>query len=158
MKLHLAAVLSGLVFGLGVTIAGMNNPEKVLDFLDIAGNWDPSLALVLAAATGTAGLSFRYILRRRCPIFGTKFHLPLSNDIEFRLVLGAGIFGIGWGIVGLCPGPAFTTLLLGHWEAYVFFAGMIAGMIFYEWIDARIAARRERAANPPANAAHNTVS
>jgi hypothetical protein len=158
VKLHLAAILSGLVFGLGVTIAGMNNPEKVLDFLDIAGNWDPSLALVLAAATGTAGLSFRYILRRRCPIFGTKFHLPLSNDIEFRLVLGAGIFGIGWGIVGLCPGPAFTTLLLGQWQAYVFIAAMVAGMIFYQWIDARLAARRERAANPPANAVHNTVS
>ncbi len=158
MKLHLAAILSGLVFGLGVTIAGMNNPEKVLDFLDIAGNWDPSLALVLAAATGTAGLSFRYILRRRCPIFGTKFHLPLSNDIEFRLVLGAGIFGIGWGIVGLCPGPAFTTLLLGQWQAYVFIAAMVAGMIVYQWIDARLAARRERAANPPANAVHNTVS
>jgi hypothetical protein len=158
VKLHLAAILSGLVFGLGVTIAGMNNPEKVLDFLDIAGNWDPSLALVLAAATGTAGLSFRYILRRRCPIFGTKFHLPLSNDIEFRLVLGAGIFGIGWGIVGLCPGPAFTTLLLGQWQAYVFIAAMVAGMIVYQWIDARLAARRERAANPPANAVHNTVS
>ena len=113
---------------------------------------------MLAAATGTAGLSFRYILRRRCPIFGTTFHLPLSNDIEFRLVLGAGIFGIGWGIVGLCPGPAFTTLLLGQWQAYVFIAAMVAGMIFYQWIDARLAARRERTANPPANAVHNTVS
>jgi len=145
MRLFVAAILSGLVFGLGVTISGMNNPEKVLDFLDIAGNWDPSLALVLAAATGIAGLSFRYILKRRCPIFGTKFHLPLSNDIEFRLVLGAGIFGIGWGIVGLCPGPAFTTLLLGHWEAYVFLAAMIAGMICYQWIDARLANRLESA-------------
>ena len=146
MKALAAAILSGLVFGLGVTISGMNNPEKVLDFLDVAGNWDPSLALVLAAATGTAGLSFRYILKRRCPIFGTKFHLPLSNDIEFRLVLGAGIFGIGWGIVGLCPGPAFTTLLLGRWEAYVFLAAMIAGMICYQWIDVRLTVLRESAA------------
>jgi uncharacterized protein len=146
MRLLVAAILSGLVFGLGVTISGMNNPEKVLDFLDIAGNWDPSLALVLAAATGIAGLSFRYILKRRCPIFGTKFHLPLSNDIEFRLVLGAGIFGIGWGIVGLCPGPAISTLLLGRWQAYVFLAAMIAGMICYQWIDARLTVLRESAA------------
>ncbi len=128
-----AAVISGLVFGLGLAISGMVNPAKIIGFLDVAGDWDPSLAVVLAGATGVTMLTFRYILKRDQPLLDLQFHLPTRTDVDYMLVLGAGLFGIGWGIVGFCPGPVYTTLLMGRWETWVFFAAMIGGMVAFRF-------------------------
>jgi len=136
-----AAVISGLVFGLGLAISGMVNPAKIIGFLDIAGDWDPSLAVVLAGATGVTVLTFRYILKRDQPLLDLQFHLPARTDVDFTLIFGAGLFGIGWGIVGFCPGPAYTTLLLGRWETWVFFAAMIGGMASYRFGSLAVAGR-----------------
>jgi len=132
MKLAVV-VVSGLTFGLGITVSGMVNPAKVVAFLDIAGDWDPSLAVVLAGATGATILTFSFILKRPRPILDSKFHVPTRADVDFMLVLGAAVFGIGWGIVGFCPGPAYATLLQGHWEALVIFVSMIAGMATFRF-------------------------
>ncbi len=142
MKRLATAVVSGLVFGLGLAVSGMVNPAKITGFLDVAGNWDPSLAIVLAAATGTTVLCFRYILKRGRPLLDTEFHMPTRSDVDYSLVLGAGIFGIGWGIVGFCPGPVYTTLLMGRWEAWLFFAAMIAGMATFRVGSAFVANHR----------------
>jgi len=129
MKALAVALIAGLVFGIGLTISDMINPARVLAFLDVSGAWDPTLALVLLGATGVTALGFRMILRRQRPMFGSQFRLPSRKEVDVPLVWGAGLFGIGWGMVGLCPGPAFGVLLLGHWETYVFFPAMIAGML-----------------------------
>ncbi len=142
MKRLAAAIVSGLVFGFGLTISGMGNPAKVLGFLDVTGNWDPSLALVLAGATGVTILIFRLVLKRQQPVLDSKFHLPTRNDVDAALVLGAGIFGIGWGIAGFCPGPVYTTLLQGRWETWVFFVAMITGMAVFKFGSAYAASRR----------------
>jgi len=144
MKRLVTALLSGLVFGLGLTISGMGNPAKVLAFLDITGVWDPSLAFVLAGAAGLSALAFGHVLKRERPILAPKFNMPVNNDVDVRLVVGGGLFGIGWGLVGFCPGPVFTTLLLGRWESYVFFAAMIAGMAIYQVANAYGAGRSIR--------------
>jgi len=141
MRRLAATIVSGLVFGLGLVVSGMVNPAKVRRFLDFWGDWDPSLAVVLACATGVTVLTFRLILKRARPILDSKFHVPTRNDVDYPLVLGAGTFGIGWGIVGFCPGPVYTTLLLGRWETLVFFAGMIAGMASFK-LGAGLLARR----------------
>lgn len=144
MKQLVAAIVSGLVFGLGLIISGMVNPAKISGFLDIAGNWDPSLAIVLAGATGVTVLTFSLILKRQRPIFDSKFHVPTRADVDYILVLGAGIFGIGWGIAGFCPGPVYATLLQGRWETLVFFVAMIAGMAVFKFGSAYVASHRDR--------------
>ena len=143
MKRLVTAIVSGLVFGFGLTISGMVNPAKVLGFLDVTGNWDPSLALVLAGATGVATMIFRLVLKRQRPVLDSKFHLPTRSDVDSKLVLGAGIFGIGWGIAGFCPGPAYATLLQGRWETWVFFVAMITGMAVFKLGGAYAASRRD---------------
>ena len=144
MKQLIATIVSGLIFGLGLTISGMVNPAKISGFLDIAGNWDPSLAIVLAAAAGVTALTFSLILRRQRPILDSKFHVPTRTDVDYMLVLGAGIFGIGWGIAGFCPGPVYTTLLQGRWETLVVFVAMIAGMAVFKFGSAYAASHRNR--------------
>ena len=144
MKRILAAIASGLIFSLGLAISGMLNPAKVTGFLDVAGNWDPSLAIVLACATGFTLLTFRLILKRERPILDVKFHVPTRTDVDYMLVLGAGIFGIGWGIAGFCPGPAYATLLLGHRETLVFFVMMISGMAAFKFGSLYVANLRHR--------------
>lgn len=148
MKQLATAVVSGLVFGLGLAVSGMVNPAKITGFLDIAGNWDPSLAIVLAAATGVTVVAFHFVLKRERPLLDGDFHLPTRTDVDFMLVLGAGMFGIGWGIVGFCPGPAYTTLLMGRWETWVFFAAMIGGMAAFRF--GRIAVSGRRNSRAPA--------
>ena len=142
MKLAVV-VVSGLTFGLGITISGMVNPAKIGAFLDIAGNWDPSLAVVLAGATGVTILTFSFILKRPQPILDSTFHVPTRTDVDFMLVLGAAIFGIGWGIVGFCPGPAYAALLQGHWETLVIFVSMVAGMATFRFGSAYAARGRK---------------
>lgn len=132
----IAAVTAGLLFGVGLTLSRMIDPAKVLGFLDIAGNWDPSLALVLAGATGTAAIGFRLVLGRcTTPLFAETFSLPTARDIDWRLVLGAAIFGVGWGLVGLCPGPAMADLSLAFWPVTIFVTAMLTGMALFKVMD-----------------------
>ena len=127
MSRHIVAVLTGIIFGLGLAISGMINPEKVLGFLDIAGNWDPSLALVMGGAVGVTLLMFRPVLKLPKPLFGTRFEIPTSTTVDTPLLVGATIFGIGWGIAGYCPGPAIASLTMGTIEPVVFVAAFIVG-------------------------------
>ena len=144
-----AALAAGLLFGLGLTLSRMVDPAKVLGFLDIAGSWDPSLALVLAGATGTAALGFRLVLgRRAAPLFARTFNLPEARGIDRRLVIGAAIFGVGWGLVGLCPGPALAGLGLAFRPVAIFVAAMLAGMAVFELLGRA----RPLAAVPPSPA------
>ena len=128
----------GLVFGLGLVIAGMSDPAKVLNFLDLGaiptGGWDPSLAFVMAGAIAVTFAGFRLVLRRPQPIFGGKFHLPTATDIDARIIAGPAIFGVGWGLAGFCPGPAFTALGTGGSAAVVFVAAMLVGMAGARWL------------------------
>ncbi len=124
----LSALLSGLVFGLGLVISGMSNPAKVLNFLDIAGTWDPSLAFVMAGAIFVTSIGYRLVLKQQAPKFAAAFALPTRRDIDTPLIAGAAIFGLGWGLGGFCPGPAWTALPLGDTGTLAFVPAMLAGM------------------------------
>lgn len=130
----------GLLFGLGLVVAGMADPGKVLDFLDVAaiasGGWDASLAFVMAGAIAVALPGYRLVLRRRAPLLEDRFHLPTATQIDARLVVGPAIFGVGWGLAGICPGPAFALLATGGAAAWVFAAAMFAGMAAARRLDA----------------------
>ncbi|WP_428241807.1 DUF6691 family protein [Gynuella sp.] len=117
----------GTLFGVGLLISGMNNPAKVRGFLDILGAWQPALIAVMASAVLIFGLAFQFSKRRKTPWFGDMFHLPSLSDISFRLLAGAVLFGIGWGLIGLCPGPALVDLASLHWPAIGFVVAMITG-------------------------------
>ncbi|MBB3809222.1 DUF6691 family protein [Pseudochelatococcus contaminans] len=121
-------LLLGLLFGVGLIVSGMANPAKVLNFLDVFGTWDPSLAFVMGGAVLVAFIGFRFVLARGRPVFDTAFHLPTKRDIDNPLVLGAALFGIGWGLGGFCPGPAFASLGVGATGTYVFVPAMLVGM------------------------------
>ena len=122
---------SGLLFGLGLIISGMINPGKVIGFLDLAGNWDPSLALVMIGGLAITTPAFRLVLKREQPLFESKFFLPGKLDIDKNLLSGAALFGIGWGLAGLCPGPALTGLASLNPTVLLFVAAMIGGMILH---------------------------
>ncbi len=127
MKKNALALLSGVVFALGLGVSGMTRPAKVLDFLDVTGAWDPSLAFVMMGAIGLDVVAFRLILRRRGPLFGGAFQLPGQGSVDARLLVGAALFGVGWGIAGYCPGPGVVSLASGQVGVLVFVAAMIAG-------------------------------
>lgn len=131
MREVLAALAAGLLFGIGLTVSQMVNPAKVLNFLDLAGNWDPTLAFVLAGAVATAALGFRLVRRRTVPLLARSFQWPTARTIDRRLVLGAALFGIGWGLVGLCPGPAIAALSLDPSRVILFVLAMLAGMAVF---------------------------
>jgi uncharacterized membrane protein YedE/YeeE len=134
----LVALAAGTLFGLGLSVSQMINPEKVLSFLDVLGPWDPSLALVLLGAVTIAAAIYRYALKLPRPYFAESFQVPRRKDIEPRLLAGGVIFGIGWGLVGWCPGPAIASLALARWETWVFLAAMAVGMWTYRlWPAAR---------------------
>jgi uncharacterized membrane protein YedE/YeeE len=120
--------LSGLLFGTGLIVSGMINPSKVIGFLDIFGNWDPSLAFVMAGAVAVSFVGFRFVLKQERPRFATKFSLPTRTDIDAPLVIGPVLFGLGWGLVGLCPGPALVALTATPKTTWVFFVSMLVGM------------------------------
>lgn len=134
---RLSAFVAGLLFGLGLLLAGMANPAKVLAFLDLAGAWDPSLALVMAAAVGVALLPLRLAGRRPRALLGGAMQLPSRRDVDARLIGGSLLFGIGWGIAGICPGPAVAILLGGSWQAPLFVAAMLAGMLIFSALEGR---------------------
>lgn len=133
----LFALLSGTLFGLGLAVSGMVNPAKVLGFLDVAGPWDPTLAFVMLGALAVTTPAFRYVLKRRQPWFAPGFTLPTRTDLDPRLVSGAGLFGVGWGLAGLCPGPAVTALVSGNGAVYAFVAALLAGFLLHDWLEAR---------------------
>ncbi len=127
-----ASLLSGLVFGLGLIVSGMANPAKVLGFLDLAGAWDPSLALVMGGAIGVGLVAFFAARQRRVSLLGAEMKLPTARQIDRRLVGGSALFGIGWGVAGFCPGPALVALGMGEVKALLFVAAMLAGMAGFE--------------------------
>ena len=122
---------AGLLFGLGLTVSGMVNPAKVIGFLDVAGNWDPSLALVMATALLVSLPGFRLILKRQQPLFAVKFYLPEKSDIDAPLIRGAVLFGIGWGLAGFCPGPALAATTSLDSSVLLFLAAMLSGMFLH---------------------------
>lgn len=127
MKQAILALIAGIVFGLGLAISQMINPAKVLGFLDIAGRWDPSLAFVMAGALLVSFFGFRLSRGWASPLWAPRFELPTRRDLDRRLIGGAVIFGIGWGLVGFCPGPLFASLVFGLKESLIFAAAMTLG-------------------------------
>lgn len=130
------AFASGLLFALGLGLAGMTRPENILAFLDLAGAWDPALMLVLAGASGLYLLGAPLVLRRSRPLLAPRFDLPRRRAIDLRLLGGAALFGVGWGLVGLCPGPALVGLAGGSRDVLLFVAAMLAGMALFTRTDA----------------------
>ncbi|WP_196259905.1 DUF6691 family protein [Pelagibacterium limicola] len=137
MRPILSALLAGLVFGAGIAVSGMINPAKVLNFLDLAGAWDPSLIFVMGGAVAVATIGYRLVFRRTRPLFDTSFHLPTRTTVDARLVGGSALFGVGWGIVGFCPGGAIPALGLFEPDAAIFVVAMLAGLGAARWFDSR---------------------
>lgn len=134
---QLTALLAGLIFGLGLLLAGMANPAKVLAFLDLAGAWDPSLALVMAGAIGVAAGPLYWARRQSRSLLGAPMQLPQKRELDPRLIGGSLLFGVGWGIAGICPGPALVMLPSGHWQSGVFVLAMLAGMGLFKLLQRR---------------------
>jgi len=148
MSLVVSAFASGLLFGLGLVISQMVNPAKVLGFLDIFGNWDPSLAFVMGGAVAVSALGYFVVKRRGVPVLAPRLEIPTRRDLDPRLIGGAALFGIGWGLVGLCPGPALVGLAFGPWQVFVFVAAMVVGMAIFRLVPAdwpQVMLRRETA-------------
>jgi uncharacterized membrane protein YedE/YeeE len=133
----LTAFIAGLLFGLGLLLAGMANPGKVLAFLDLAGAWDPSLALVMVGAIAVAIGPLTWARRRSSSLLGRPMQLPIKRELDPRLIGGSLLFGVGWGIAGICPGPAVAILLTGRWQAIVFMLSMLAGMVLFTALESR---------------------
>lgn len=130
----IAVTVSGFLFGLGLATANMTNPAKVLAFLDVTGSWDPSLMVVFAAALGVTLPGFHLVLKQQQPRYAQQFLLPTSQDIDRKLIGGASLFGIGWGIAGYCPGPALTALVSLNSNVLLFFAAMLAGVMLHKML------------------------
>lgn len=124
-------LLAGVIFGIGLAISGMTQPQKVIGFLDLFGNWDPTLLFVMVGAIAVHFIGYKIILKRRSPLFDTQFHMPTRSDINPRLLGGAAIFGIGWGLGGYCPGPAVTSITTGWSTVSTFIIFMIVGMFVF---------------------------
>lgn len=133
----LSSFLAGAVFAVGLIVAGMSNPAKVLAFLDLFGAWDPSLALVMGAAIAVGLIAFRLASRRKTSLLGEPMRLPTRRDIDQRLVLGSLGFGTGWGLAGFCPGPALVALGAGELKAAAFVLSMLVGMAAFELLERR---------------------
>ena len=135
--LVLTSLLAGLVFGLGLLVSGMANPAKVIGFLDLAGDWDPSLGLVMAGAIAVGVVAFAVARRRTVSFIGAGMKLTTPHRIDRRLVLGSVLFGVGWGVAGFCPGPGLVALGMGESKAIVFVGAMLAGMGIFELLERR---------------------
>ncbi|MEX1235867.1 MAG: DUF6691 family protein [Roseovarius sp.] len=137
MRLILSYLI-GLVFGIGIALSGMINPAKVLNFFDVAGTWDPSLAFVMGGALIVTALGYRLVLRRPAPLLSAKFQLPTRRDLDLPLIGGSAVFGVGWGIAGFCPGGALPALGTGRAEVFIFVAALLAGIIAAKVLQARL--------------------
>lgn len=135
--LAFSSLLVGLLFGIGLIVSGMADPAKVLGFLDLAGEWDPSLAFVMLGAIAVGLAGFARAQRRKTSLLRAPMRLPVARQIDKRLVLGSTMFGVGWGLAGFCPGPALTALGMGEPKALLFVAAMLAGMGIYEMLERR---------------------
>lgn len=131
--------LIGLIFGVGISISGMANPAKVLNFFDVAGTWDPSLAFVMGGALIVTFIGYRYVLWRPAPIFSGGFQLPSRRDLDLPLIAGSAVFGVGWGISGFCPGGALPALGTGQSEVLIFVAALLGGILAAKLLQAAIA-------------------
>ena len=148
MTLMTTAFLAGVLFAFGLGIGGMTQPARVIGFLDGAGRWDPSLAFVMAGAVATYGALFQIIRRRVRPVLTPAFSIPTRRDVDGRLLTGAALFGIGWGLAGYCPGPGIVSLAAGTTPVVVFVTAMLAGMAIAD----AVASWQPAAANPPLTA------
>jgi uncharacterized membrane protein YedE/YeeE len=137
LKSRISEFVVGLVFGLGLILAGMTDPGKVIGFLDLAGPWDPSLAFVMGGAIAVAVAAFALARKRTQNFLGGAMHLPTRSDIDQRLIVGSLVFGAGWGIAGFCPGPAIVSLAAGQPEALLFVVAMLVGMAIFEILERR---------------------
>ncbi|WP_171123221.1 MULTISPECIES: DUF6691 family protein [unclassified Ruegeria] len=145
MKL-IATYFIGLVFGLGISISGMANPAKVINFFDVAGRWDPSLIFVMGGALVTTFIGYRLVFGRKTPIFTGGFSLPTKREIDVPLVGGSAVFGIGWGLSGFCPGGALPTLGTGQWQVFAFVAALVVGILLAKSIQSTTARRAQTTA------------
>ena len=132
MIINIAALLCGLVFGLGLILSGMGNPAKVQNFLDFFGRWDPSLGFVMGGAIAVGLIAFTWAKRRKTALLGEPMQLPTAVKIDTRLLLGSAMFGIGWGLAGFCPGPALMNLFTMHKEVVIFVVSMVVGMLLQQ--------------------------
>ncbi|MDH3728130.1 MAG: YeeE/YedE family protein [Myxococcales bacterium] len=153
MKIKVGAFLGGLAFGIGLAISGMTQPAKIVGFFDFAGSWDPSLGFVMAGALLVYTPIYRAVVKRwDRPIWAPSFSLPTRKDIDWRLVSGSALFGIGWGLGGYCPGPAFTSVGARSHEALIFGAAMLVGVgayqVFMRLREARMAETAARQTSP----------
>lgn len=130
-----SSLLTGLLFGVGLAVAQMTDPAKVLGFLDLAGAWDPSLLLVLGGAVILSAVAYRRILAQPAPQFDDRFHLPVAGRVDARLISGAVLFGVGWGLAGYCPGPVVASLGFGNPEALWLLPSVLAGAALQRWLD-----------------------
>jgi uncharacterized membrane protein YedE/YeeE len=140
MRAFWSSAAAGAVFAVGLAVSGMTLPSKVIGFLDVFGDWDPSLAFVMGGALLVYGIGFRLIMGRPKPVFEASFHLPTRRDVDGRLLGGAALFGIGWGLGGFCPGPALTSIgagFAGLWGILLFIAAMVAGMTLHDRVLSR---------------------
>lgn len=138
MLKNIIGLLTGLLFGFGLLISGMTDPVKVQGFLDIFGAWDISLALVMGGGLLVAIVGVQMAKRQQTSWIGTKIELPSKTTINKKLLNGAMLFGIGWGLVGICPGPGIVLLGTGQWQAYVFIPAMIVGMLIFQWLEPKL--------------------
>ena len=134
----IAALICGIIFGLGIAISGMIDPSKVMNFFDLAGTWDPSLAFVMGGGLAVSLIGYRLVFAREKPLLAEAFSLPTRQHIDAELIGGAALFGIGWGLAGFCPGGAIPALGIGRIEPFLFVGGMVAGMAIARVLQARV--------------------
>ena len=140
-RFFFCALVAGALFGVGLVLSGMTDPERVIGFLDVFGAFDPTLAFVLGGAVAVSITSFRLVLKMRRPLLAGRFEFPHARATDIRLIGGAAIFGVGWGLAGYCPGPALAGLAVGNSEALWFVTALLVGSALYSWANARNASR-----------------
>ncbi len=143
----IVSYLLGLVFGIGISLSGMANPAKVLNFFDIAGSWDPSLVFVMGGAVIVTFIGYRFVLKRPAPLLATGFQMPTRRDLDLGLIGGSAVFGIGWGIAGFCPGGALPALGTGQKEVFIFVVALLAGILVAKVLQANLSRRADASAS-----------
>lgn len=139
---EIAALIAGLLFSLGLILSGMTNPENIINFLDITGNWNPALMFVLMSAVVVTGIGYRLVWKRSAPLYEVSFSVPTSRILDKRLIIGSAIFGVGWGLAGLCPGPALASVFSGNgFKILVFIAAMVGGILLQRNVSSLIERR-----------------